>query len=235
MTTRNIAETRSNLVNLKNELTESYSQMLHNNTNKDMKDNQDILFLNNQNKLQLQEISELEEKVSKLNKKCYDYEQIINNYQGKMVEMEEEQKCEDKVSIVKIQADELHKKDQYIDQLQQKIKFLQGDKKNITFKLDDNIDSQSQGWSPTSSKNPINENMDIEENNIEKKEEEIEESDDSEIIEYKQIKFKGTKYYIIVGEDPQVVYEILDDEDAGDRVGIRKKKTKGNGYTIDFD
>ena len=54
-------------------------------------------------------------------------------------------------------------------------------------------------------------------------------------IEYKRIKYKGIRYYIVVGEEPQIVYEILEDEDVGLRVGIRKKKTKGTGYNIDFD
>ena len=56
---------------------------------------------------------------------------------------------------------------------------------------------------------------------------------DSIDIEYKRIKYKGERYYIIVGEEPQVVYEILEDDDVGDRVGIRNKK--GKGYIINFD
>ena len=56
---------------------------------------------------------------------------------------------------------------------------------------------------------------------------------DSIDIEYKRIKYKGERYYIIVGEEPQVVYEILEDDDVGDRVGIRNKK--GKGYVINFD
>jgi len=62
-----------------------------------------------------------------------------------------------------------------------------------------------------------------------------EEEDDDDEIEYKRIKYKGERYYIVVGEEPQIVYEILEDEDVGLRVGIRKKKTKGTGYNIDFD
>ena len=58
---------------------------------------------------------------------------------------------------------------------------------------------------------------------------------DSIDIEYKRIKYKGEKYYIIVGEEPQIVYEILDDDDVGDRVGIREKKTKSKGYDVKFD
>ena len=54
-------------------------------------------------------------------------------------------------------------------------------------------------------------------------------------IEYKRIKYKGEKYYIVVGEEPQLVYKHMDDGDVGSKVGIRKKKTKGKGYDIDFD
>ena len=56
---------------------------------------------------------------------------------------------------------------------------------------------------------------------------------DSIDIEYKRIKYKGERYYIIIGEEPQVVYEILEDDDVGNRVGIRKKK--GKGYVVYFD
>ena len=49
-----------------------------------------------------------------------------------MVEIESEVEQRDKVSIMKVQADELEKKDRYIEQLQSKIKYLQGNKQNIS-------------------------------------------------------------------------------------------------------
>ena len=162
-----------------------------------------------------------------------------------MVKIEEEQICEDKVSIVKVQADELTKKDQYIEQLQNKIKFLQNQKNNVSFQIEDDItegnnilslnktsDELSGGWSPTSNKTPISKTIN-EENQMDI-DEEIKEGEEEE-IEYKRIKYKGERYYIVVGEDPQIVYNILEDEDVGSRIGIRKKKTKGTGYIIEFD
>jgi len=253
---KDIAETRNNLIQIVNDLTGSYSQMLHDKTNRDFKDNQDILFLNNQNRLQLDEIKDLTDKNSDLNKKCYDYEQIINDYQKKMVDIEEEHKCNDKVSIVKTQADQLFKQDQYIDQLQQKIKFLQGDKRNISLKFEENEDEDKKvvgGWSPTQSKTPVPQEPekikidDVVKDEKDKKnvvkdvvkdvvdEVEKEDSDDSDSVEYKRVKCKNEKYYIIVGEEPQVLYEYMDDGDVGSRVGIRKKKKKGKGYDVDFD
>ena len=253
--THNIAETRDILHKISNELVDSYLQNLQEKAEKDVQENQNIVMLTQQNKLQFQEIEQKDKEISDYKKKCYDYEQIINKYQEKMVEMEEEQKCEDKVSIVKVQADELTKKDQYIEQLQNKIKFLQNEKKNVSFKIEDDIieenteglskelsEELSGGWSPTSNKTPSpqdkgkeeEEEKDKNEKEViqENQEENLEEDDE---IEYKRIKYKGERYYIVVGEEPQIVYEILDDEDVGDRVGIRKKKTKGTGYNIDFD
>ena len=162
-----IAETRDTLVKHINSLTLNYSQLLHEKTNIENNKNTDILLLNNQNRLQLQEIQTLNEEISGLNKKCYDYEVIINDYQKKMVEIESDMEQRNKVSIMKVQADELEKKDRYIEQLQSKIKFLQGDKQNISLKfmdVDTNLEPEpanivvtndvvdkSGGWSPTSS------------------------------------------------------------------------------------
>jgi hypothetical protein len=254
---KDISETRDTLVRHINHLTLEYSQMLHEYTNLQTNENQKILLLNNQNRLQLQEIQTLNDNISELNKKCYDYEVIINEYQKKMVEVESDREQRDRVSIMKTQADELYKKDQYIEQLQGKIKYLQGDKQNISLKfvdVDSNLEPEpevgseridsvatesvpdkSGGWSPTSSNSPIqvvkqsveNDKMDTENDSVG--------DSDSIDIQYKRIKYKGEKYYIVVREDPQVVYEILDDDDVGDRVGIRNKKDKGKGYVINFD
>ena len=239
-----IAETRDTLVKHINSLTLNYSQLLHEKTNIETNKNTEILLLNNQNRLQLQEIQTLNDEISGLNKKCYDYEVIINDYQKKMVEIESEVEQRDKVSIMKVQADELEKKDRYIEQLQSKIKYLQGDKQNISLKfmdVDTNLEPEpevtnieanevlanevvdkSGGWSPTSSNSPVQ----VIETPVEDDKMETENDNDSDSIdiEYKRIKYKGERYYIIVGEEPQVVYEILDDDDVGDRVGIRTKK-----------
>ena len=251
--THNIAETRDILHKISNELVDSYLQNLQEKAEKDVKENQNIVMLTQQNKLQFQEIEEKDKEITDYKKKCYDYEQIINQYQEEMVEIEEKHKCEGKISIIKVQADELTKKDQYIEQLENKIKFLQTEKKNVSFKIEDDIieensvllsEELSGGWSPTSNKKPSLQEKEIvkeeEENQMDiddevKEDLKEEEEDDDDEIEYKRIKYKGERYYIVVGEEPQIVYEILEDEDVGLRVGIRKKKTKGTGYNIDFD
>ena len=255
----NIAETRDILHKISNELVDSYLHNLQEKAKKEVQENQNIVMLTQQNKLQFQEIEEKDKEITDYKKKCYDYEQIINEYQEKMLEIEEKHKCEGKVSIIKVQADELTKKDQYIEQLENKIKFLQTEKKNVSFKIEDDIieensvplseglsgglsEGLSGGWSPTSNKTPSPQDKDEEEEKDKNEKEEEnqmdsdkEEKEEDDEIEYKRIKYKGIRYYIVVGEEPQIVYKILKDEDVGDRVGIRKKKTKGTGYSIDFD
>lgn len=250
-----IAETRDTLVKHINSLTLNYSQLLHEKTNIESNKNTEILLVNNQNRLQLQEIQTLNDEISVLNKKCYDYEVIINDYQKKMIEVESDREQRDKVSIMKVQADELDKKDRYIEQLQSKIKFLQGDKQNISLKfmdVDTNLEpepianevaNKSGGWSPTSSNSPVQlveqtpvVNQSVEDDKMDTENDNDNDSvndSDSIDIEYKRIKYKGERYYIIIGEEPQVVYEILEDDDVGNRVGIRKKK--GKGYVVYFD
>ena len=50
-------------------------------TEKDVEENQNIVMLTQQNKLQFQEIEQKDKEISDYKKKCYDYEQIINKYQ----------------------------------------------------------------------------------------------------------------------------------------------------------
>ena len=74
---KDISEIKNELNNLVNELLESYSNILHEKTVHSTKNNNDILFLNNQNKLQMEEIKNLEKNILELNRKCNEYEIII--------------------------------------------------------------------------------------------------------------------------------------------------------------
>ena len=78
--THNIAETRDILHKISNELVDSYLQNLQEKAEKNVQENQNILILTEQNKLQFQEIVEKDKRIVDYKKKCYDYEQIINKY-----------------------------------------------------------------------------------------------------------------------------------------------------------
>ena len=77
--THNIAETRDILHKISNELVDSYLQNLQEKAEKDVQENQNIVMLTQQNKLQFQEIEQKDKEISDYKKKCYDYEVMINN------------------------------------------------------------------------------------------------------------------------------------------------------------
>jgi uncharacterized phage infection (PIP) family protein YhgE len=212
-----IATVKNDLLQLINKLSDEYSEMLEEKCERVVRDNKDVLMVNNENKILKNNIVEHETEIRELKKKNYEYEQMINKYQDNMIELEEEHKCNDKVSIVKSQAKAIKEKDDYIDQLEYKIKNMKESK---------NVKSQIIGFSPTSSSTPVkNEPEPL-------KLEEKSSSDDD--IELKTVKYEKNRYYIIVGEMPQYVYKI-DNGELGDRVGKRTKKLKGKGYDYDFD
>ena len=235
-----IADSRSKLIKLVDDITKSYSTILEEKYENKDKENKDFLFLNNQNKLQKEELVERDNEIKSLNKKCYDYEQMINSYQEKMKEIEEEQICNNKVSLVKSQANALDEKDTHIEQLEQKIKLLQTAdqyiKKNVTVKIEEvkspiigvkspmiGVKSPIIGFSPTTSVNKAEKQ--VEPLNLESSDEDI---------QLKSVKHKNNKYYIIVGEEPQFIYKIEDDDEIGEKLGKRTPKKKGKGYDYEF-
>jgi hypothetical protein len=116
-----VAEARYELIKLVDELVLSYSEAIDSNKDNKTKDKELVNELNTQNKLQLEELKDKEKIISGLNKKCHEYECMINKWQDEKIAQEEEKICNDKVSIVVSQANEIEKKDQYIEQLERKI------------------------------------------------------------------------------------------------------------------
>ena len=217
-----IADSRSKLIKLVDELTESYSSILEEKYENKDKENKDFVFLNNQNKSQKEELEEKDNQIKDLNKKCYDYEQMINSYQERMKEIEEEQLCNNKVSLVKSQANALDEKDKHIEQLEQKIKLMQSIgqdiEKNVSVKIEE-VKSPVIGENSTITKKQVEPLV-------------LESSDED--IQIKSVKHKNTKYYIIVGEEPQFIYKIEDDDEIGEKLGKRTPKKKGKGYEYEF-
>jgi len=140
---------------------------------------------------------------------------MINKQGQRITEMEEEQLCNDKVSIVKLQAKSLGEKDTHIERLETKIKQLT-ERPSIKPVISEPLSE------------PKNEIV------IEQQETAKPESSEEEDIQLKSIKYKGERYYIIVGEDPQYVYNIKDEGEIGEKRGVRTPKSKGKGYDYDF-
>ena len=232
-----VAEARYELIKLVDELVHSYSEAIDSNKDNKTKDKELVNELNTQNKLQLEELKDKEKIISGLNKKCHEYECMINKWQDEKIAQEEEKICNDKVSIVVSQANEIEKKDQYIEQLERKINKYENKSKdkgkiknNIGLVL--NVEPVVEPVVPEPVVEPVVPEPIVPEPFVEpgvqepvKPELSIEDSDDEPV--YKKIKHKNIKYYVIDGKNPQKIYSIIDNNVPGDIMGERVKLDSG--------
>ena len=63
--------------------------------------------------------------------------------------------------------------------------------------------------------------------NSEEKEEEPEKSEEEEEEDYEILTYRKKEYWIKKGEDPQYVYEVLEEDGLGDKLGVFKKGPNG--------
>ena len=265
----NISDKKEQLHKLSNDLVDSYNSIIEITNNQGLEDKKIIKKLTDQIIIQKREIDDKDKMISSQNKKCYDYEVVINEYQDRMVKIEEETKTNNKVSIVISQANELENKDRYIEQLENKIKLIKSknigisespiSRSNDVFKKDVELDMSDKenetvdGHETEDVKSDIvseDENVDgdvkseigdgtvdgdvksvTEDESVETGS--INSSSEDEDISYKRITYKKIKYFIVIGQDPQIVYKMEESGDPGERVGIRTKKN--SKFVITFD
>ena len=101
------------------------------------------------------------------------------------------------------------------------------DKENLDEEDDkENLDEEDdkENLDEEDDKEDDKENLD---ENLEEEEEEEEDDDDYEILTYRK-----KEYWIKKGENPQYVYEVLDDDCLGDKLGVYAKGTTGKMKVI---
>lgn len=219
-----ISQIRDELTKSVNDIVDEYSKIVQTKFDDIESLQRDFSFVNNENRSLKSQLSDCENVIRDLKKKCHEYEQMINKQGERITEMEEEQLCNDKVSIVKLQAKSIEEKDAHIEHLENKIKQLT-ERPSIKPVI-------SEPKTEPEIKTEIDNNCDLV---VEPpKETEKPESSEEEDIQLKSVKYKGERYYIIVGEDPQYVYNIKDEGELGEKRGVRTLKSKGKGYDYDF-
>tara|TARA_Y100000389_G_C17325284_1_gene445226 strand:- start:20 stop:724 length:705 start_codon:yes stop_codon:yes gene_type:complete len=224
-----ISQIRDELTNSVNNIVDEYSKIVKTKFDDIENLTRDFSFVNNENTSLKSQLSERENEIRDLKKKCHEYEQIINTQGERITEMEEEQLCNDKVSIVKLQAKSLGEKDVHIERLETKIKQLT-EKPSIK-----PVISEPKTTPKINNKTEFDDNGDLVIQLQEPQQETTKpESSEEEDIQLKSVKYKGERYYIIVGEDPQYVYNIKDEGELGEKRGMRTPKSKGKGYDYDF-
>lgn len=119
------------------------------------------------------------------------------------------------ISLIEKQAKALEEKDKYISELEERLKKYEST--NVTLEIKDT--EQIIGFSPTQSKTP-------------KPPSPMKISLDDD-IKLKRVKHNKIRYYVISGESPQLLYEILDNGERGKKVGKRSKTGKNYEYQLD--
>ena len=114
MTEIDILNTRSELEKLIHNLTNSYTELQINHFEENQKLNKEILKLTNNNKQLLDEVEEKVKDNIDLSKKCHEYERMINSQNEKIEILEQEEDNSQKVSILKKQADEIERLENYV-------------------------------------------------------------------------------------------------------------------------
>jgi len=188
-------------------------QQYKNETDLKIRNNIDILRKQeNELKIKDSKINELENTITDKNKTINDYENMIRDLEDKLNEIIIEKKEEDRFNIVKVQAKTIQEKENEIIRLEELLK----KKKNEDPKIENLIESVENDT------NNDSEISIVEKEIIKESEEESEDDDSYEILTYRK-----KEYWIKKDDNPISVYEIVGDDELGDKIGTYVEGNNG--------
>ena len=176
-------------------------------------------------KMKQNEIQENE--IRSLKKQIHEYEEMINSLQSKLEIASEEEQENNKFDMLRIQAKEITMKDREIERLHGLIKNLKEKDNKSSEKIDIVIEQVSQKEV---------ESVTIEEKPVQEPEPELEPVQAPEPVQESDkgdrltLTYRNKKYYIYENENPQYVYEKLDNGEVGTVLGERTINPKNGRY-----
>ena len=186
-------------------------------------------------KMKQNEIQENE--IRSLKKQIHEYEEMINSLQSKLEIASEEEQENNKFDMLRIQAKEITMKDREIERLHGLIKNLKEKDNKSSEKIDIVIEqvSQKEVESVTIEEKPVQEpEPELEPDQEPEPEQEpvqepepVQESDKGDRL---TLTYRNKKYYIYENENPQYVYEKLDNGEVGTVLGERTINPKNGRY-----
>ena len=162
------------------------------------------------------QINNLELENSKKNKQLHEYEKMIRDLEDKINLMNHEKEEEGRFDMLRVQANTIHDKEKEIERLND---LLNKSKNQANKEINNVIDLIN---SESSVEIEIKENLEKSEN-LEK----IDNDDDDDGDDYEILTYRKKEYWIKKDENPQYVYEVLDDDCLGDKLGVYKKDNNG--------
>jgi len=172
---------------------------------------------------QKKDISELETKLLQKDKQIHEYSELIKNFEDKVHELMIEKEENDRFDIIRVQANTISEKEKEIERLTEELNRNENkQEKNVLTMIDmieNNVSNDDDDISITVIKNDKEES--------DKEESDKEESDKGEEDDYEILTYRKKEYWIKKGEDPQIVYEVLEGDGLGNRLGIYQQDKKG--------
>ena len=175
----------------------------------DLKIRNDIdIFRKQESELKIKDskILELENTISNKNKTINDYEIMIKNFEDKLNEIMIEKEEEDRFNIMKVQAKTIQDKENEIERLEGILK-----KKNNEDTKIENLIETVENETNNDSEISVIENKDEEQEQYSE-----EESDDDN---YEILTYRKKEYLIKKDDNPISVYEIIGDDELGEKIG----------------
>lgn len=250
MVDRDIVQIKSDLNSLTTKLLKAYQDSVTRYSEEKIKNGKDLEEQNNVNSSLVQLVEDHEKQICELNdiiesKECdiAELQTELEKLKGEMVEIKKEKSNSERHDMLKAQANEITAKSNEIDRLN-KLLAKKDKKTNVEMVVKEEVEKEPVKEVPKLTRSKSEEELlltgepvitpsssDNDENDDEGEETESlsdKEPSDSEEEELSIIKYRKKEYYIDTS-DPPNVYEILEDDEMGDKIGTWQETQGKNG------
>ena len=197
-----------------------------------------------QNNTLLKKIKDLEYNNIKKEKQIHEYSELIKNFEEKVHELTIEKDEKERFNITRVQADTIVQKEKEIERLTMIVNKLENKLENKTkdkkvLNVIDIIEQQipendeiSINVIKTGGEDNISDDKNVDDKTVDDKtvdDKILDEKDDIyyEDDDYEIITYRKKEYWIKNNENPQYVYEVINEDELGNRLGVYKKDKKG--------
>lgn len=252
MVDKDIVQIKAELNSLTTKLLKAYQDSVTRYSEEKIKNGKDLEEQNNVNSSLVQLVEDHEKQISELNeiielKECdiAELQTELAKLRDEMVEIKKEKSNSERHDMLKAQANEITAKSNEIDRLN-KLLAKKDKKTNVEMVVKEEVEKESVKEVPKLTRSKSEEELlitgdpvitpsssDNDEGDEGDEGEETESLSDKELSESEEeelsiIKYRKKEYYIDTS-DPPNVYEILDDDEMGDKIGTWKETQGKNG------
>ena len=237
MVDKDIVQIKNELNSLTTKLLKAYQDSVTRYTEEKIKNGKDLEEQSNVNSSLVQLVEDHEKQICELNgiieSKACDIAELqteLEKLRGEMVEVKKEKSNSERHAMLKAQANEITAKSNEIDRLN-KLLSKKDKKTNVEMVVKEEVEKEELVLDTVQTESPVKESP-VKESNLPVDEETESLSDkepsDSEEEELSIIKYRKKEYYIDTSEPPNV-YEILEDDEMGDKIGTWQETQGKNG------